>query len=315
MAVKPTNVIIRNDLTAYAFAQMQDMQKIMDLANILSPVVPTGSTNGRYNKFESTMAFKNYASSRRAVGGQANSIGFLSDTANYNAEPYGLRISIDSHERAAAGEGLNLMELAKTRVLTVNCLTSYLANVLTVIKASVSASAGKGSWNNAEVDPIKEINDQIKAMYLATGMVANNVVIDFGAYCVLSGHPLVADRMPGAELAIVNPERIQALLVNPNCKVTIAESAVLTGGGLGNSSATMTSVMGGSVLIFYSSQMATPYDPSFCKTFAPASSLFTTVRTYREEPHLDWYENDWTCDTQVVASGLCKRIDVTGAND
>jgi hypothetical protein len=104
------------------------------------------------------------------------------------------------------------------------------------------------------------------------------------------------------------------MLVNPNATVDIVETAVLSGGGLGNASATKLSVLGGSVMVFYNSALATVYDPSFCKTFAPAATLFTEIMTYREEPHFDWFENDWSGQVVVVASGLCKRIDVTGAN-
>jgi hypothetical protein len=104
------------------------------------------------------------------------------------------------------------------------------------------------------------------------------------------------------------------MLVNPNATVDIVDTAVLYGGGLGNTSATRRGVLGGTVLCFYNSAVTDVYDPSFCKTFAPSANLFTDVFTYREEPHLDWFENDWTCQPVVVSSGLCKRIDVTGAN-
>jgi hypothetical protein len=316
MAVKPRNVTIRADLTNYAHALMQDLEPMRRLAGLLSPVVPTGGTSGLYNKFDNTQAFKVYAESvaRRGVGGHASEIGFLSETANYACEPYGLRVKIDAHERAQAGESMNLLEQAKTRTLLVNCWLAYLSNLVTVIKAAVSATANKGDWTDANVDPVQEINDQIKAVYLATGMIPNHVVMDFGAWCVFSGNPKVVDRMPGADVAEVSPSRVRRLLCNPNATIEVAETAVLYGGGLGNASATKRGITGGSCLIFFNSPIATQYDPSFCKTFAPAASMFTDVYTYREEPHFDWYENDWTCDPVVVASALCKRIDVTGAN-
>ena len=96
--------------------------------------------------------------------------------------------------------------------------------------------------------------------------------------------------------------------------IALGQAAVLAGGGLGNSSATRTSVLGGSVLVCYNSAMATPYDPSFCKTFSPSATLFQNVFGYREEPHFDWFETDWTCQAALVSSALCKRIDVEGAN-
>jgi len=319
MAVRPNSASVRADLTTYAHALMQDLQQALDLINLLAPVVPTGGSSGLFNKFDDTQAFKVYsqAVARRAIGGQANVIGFLGDTENYNADPYGLRISIDNEERNRVANnpvGIQLLEEAKTRTLTINCLVAHLSHIITTIKAAVSATSGAGDWNSATVDPIQEINDLIKAVYLATGMIPNNVVFDFGAWCVMSGNAKVLKRMPGADVAQVNTQRIQRLFCNPGAVATISETAILTGGGLGSSSATKQGILGGSVLVFFNSPMATQYDPSFCKTFSAARDLFSEVYSYREEPHTDWYENDWTADVQIVASGLCARIDVTGAN-
>lgn len=316
MAKRPNNVTVRKDLTSYAFGLMQDIQAALRLANILSPVVPTGAESGLYNLFDSTAAFKEYAAAvaRRAIGGHAQEIGFLSETANYNAEPYGLRIKLDEAEKNRAAGNLMLIEQAKTRTLSINSAVSWLSNIVTTIKASVTATANKGDWGNPNVDPIKEIDDLIKAVWLATGIIPNHVAIDFGAWCVLKNNPNVTKRMPGADVAAVTPVRIQGMLVNPNATVDIVETAVLYGGGLGNTSATKVGILGGSVLVFFNSPLATVYDPSFCKTFSPAASLFTEVFTYREEPHFDWFENDWSGQVAVVSSGLCKRLDVTGAN-
>lgn len=316
MANRPTNVTVRADLTQYAFGVMQDASAVMAIANLLSPVVATGGTSGLYNKFDRTTAFKAYAAAvaRRAIGGHATEIGLLSDTANYNIKPSGLRIKLDAYEKQQVGGNIALVEQAKVRTLTITSANSYLAAVVTAVKAAVSATAGKGVWAGANVDPIQEINDLIKAVFLDTGMIPNNVCIDFGAWCVLSGNAKVLARMPGADIAAVTPIRIQGMLVNPNATVTIVTAAGLTGGGSGNASATKGGALSGSVFAFYSSPMATVFDPSFCKTFSPSSRLFTEVYTYREEPHFDWFENDWEDDIEVVSADLCKRIDVTGAN-
>lgn len=315
MPNRPSNVTVRSDLTTYAYGLSQDLAAIRAVADLLAPTVPTGGTSGLFNKFDDTQAFKTYAAqvARRSVGGHASEIGFLSTTANYNCLPSGLRIKIDEFERQQAGDRTALLEQAKVRTLTVNCLLSHLSDVVTTIKAGVAATAGKGAWNGANVDPIQEINDVIKAVWLATGMVPNTIAMDFGAWLVLAGNPKVLARMPGADIAQVSPERVQRLLVNPNVKLQVIETAILTGGGLGNASATKVGILGGSVLVFFNSPVATVYDPSFCKTFAPAGSLFTEVYSYREEPHFDWFENDWTSNVQVVAASLCGRIDVTGA--
>lgn len=315
--MRPNSATVRADLTAYAFGLSQDLTAIRRIIEILAPTVPTGGTTGLYNVFEDTQAFKAYAAqvARRSIGGQATEITFLGTTANYNAAPSGLRISIDDHERANAGGNTALLEQAKTRTLTVNCLLSHLSQVLTVIKANVSALANQGKWNEANVDPIAELNALIKSVWKASGVVPNTLAMDFGAYCVLASNPKVIARMPGADIASVTPSRIKAMLINPNINFEIVETSMLTGGGLANPSATIQGAMGGSVLAFFNSPTATVYDPSFCKTFAPSASLFTEVYGYRQEPHLDWLENDWTSDIQVISTKLCKRIDVAGAND
>jgi hypothetical protein len=313
---RPASTTVRKDLTTYAHTISQDVAPAMELANLLAPTVPTGGTTGLYNRFDNTQAFKAYAEvvARRAIGGHAQTIEFLGDTANFNAKAYGLRINIDQQERDNAGGAVNLLEQGKTRTLMINCVISHLAYIVGLIKASISATANLGVWTDPNVDPIAQINAQIKAVWLATGVIPNNVVFDFGGWCIFSQHPKVLARMPGADVAYVTPARIQGLLVNPNAKITIAETAILSGGGLGNAAAGRQGILGGSVLVFFSSPMATQYDPSFMKCFSPSASLFTEVYSYEEQPHFTWFENDWTCHPAVVASSLCKRIDVTGAN-
>lgn len=309
MAQKPNNIITRTDLTTYAFAIMQDEAKARELASILAPVVPTGTTTGRFNKFDTTAAFKNYLNARRSIGGQSSAIAFLSDTADFSAKPYGLRISVDQYERTQAGDAVTLLEQGKTRTLTLNCILSHLYAVVTAITDGVSAMAGKGVWSSANVDPIAELDAGIKAVWNNSGMVPNNCVIDFGAWLTLRNHPKVLARVGGADVATVTPERLTQMLAAP-VKLTIADTALLTGGGLGNASATKTGALGSRALLFFNNPSATQYDPSFAKTFAPSAELFTEVYQYREEPHLDWYENNWTAQVQVVSSLLCSRIDV-----
>lgn len=315
MATKAANIISRADLTNYAFGISQDLKALMDLINFLAPVVPTGGTTGLYNKFEDTQAFLAYSNAvaRRAIGGKASIIEFLSTTANYNAKPYGFRISIDQFERdqvANSGQAMQLMEQGKTRTLIINSMVAFVADVVTKIKAAVTATAGKGDWQSANVDPIVEINDLIESIWNATGIVPNSVAIDFAAWCRLRNNALVKKYFPGAPVMSINTNMIQGLLVNPNAEIKVVDLSQLNGGGLGNASATRKGLLGGSVLAYYSSKTATQYDPSFFKTFAPAATLFTQIGQYREEPNLDWYENDWTCDPVVVAANLCGRIDV-----
>lgn len=310
-------VVIRKDLTDYAFGLTQDVSKVLAVANLFAPVVPTGATSGRYNKFNSTQDFKDYsAQAQRAIGGQAARIGFLGTTANYNVAPYALSIPIDNFELTNAGPaGRTLLEQAKTRTLTVNSAVAHASKVLSTVNASVSATGGVGGWNDPAVDPVLEIDAQIKAIWLATGVLPNTIAFDFGAWMVFKNHPKVIARLVGAEVATLTPQRAQTLFANPSARIEIVDVATLTGGGLGNSSATKQGLLGGNCYVFHSSgSVATPYDPSFAKTFAINAELFTGIQEFTEGANVRVLQNDWSADVQVVSSLLAKRISVTGAN-
>lgn len=313
MANKNANVTIRQDLTDYAHGVMQSLDKAMALAKAISPIVPTGSAVGGYNKFENTGAFAQY-NAARAVGGQATRIKFMSDKANFACEPFGLRIDIDGFERQQVGDnaaGLALLEQSKVRTLQINSVVAHLGDVVTKAIAGVTLDATLGAWTDANVDPIAQINTAIENVFETSGIVPNRIVMDFPAWIKLVSNPLVLKRMPGADLAMINPERVSALLVVPGIQLIVAETAINTGGGYGNSSATRTGMLSSNVFVFASSDMATQYDPSFMKTFTPSPDLFTSVYSYEEQPHLTWYENDWTVANVVVSSIVATRFVVS----
>lgn len=310
MTMLNSNIKPRVDLTDYAFSVMQSLDKAMALARAISPIVPTGATTGGYNLFETTAAFTKYAA-QRPVGGQATSIKFLSDRANFNCSPYGLKIGIDQYERQQAGDGVILMEQAKTRTLQINTVVAHLNDVIAKAVAGVAADATLGNWSSANVDPIAEINKAIKAVWLKCGVVPNRVVLDFSAWMLLVSNPLVLKRMPGSDLAVINPDRISPLLLVPGVQVVVAETAINAGGGFGNSAATRKGILDSGVLVFASSDVATQYDPSYMKTFSPVADLFKAVYQFEELPHVTWLESDWTCDTQVVSSIMATRFSVS----
>jgi len=307
---KPNNVIQQKQLTNYAVAVMNDTAKVLNLAKLFAPIVPTGVTNGEYNLFSDLNSFRTYANARRAIGGQAQILQFLSTTDTFAAKPYGLRIAIDEHEKTRAGEQFELLQKGKTRTLTIGCLNSHLKNVIDVAFAAISASAGYGKWSEANSDPIVQLDALIESIWMATGMVPNNLVFDFGAWLKLKNNPNVAKRMPGADLATVSTSRIAALLATPDIRIMVNDVAMYAN-RTDEAANTKKGALAGSVMLFYSSEQATQYDPSFMKCFSPSENLFTEVYSYAEAPHTEWYENDWTSDVSVVAAALARRISVT----
>jgi hypothetical protein len=314
MATKPSAFTVSATLTNYGFAVFQDNLKLLALANALAPITPTGLVTGSYNKFDTKMAFKTYGA-RRAVGGKATEIQFLSEAGTFSAKPNGLRISIDQHEVDMAGgegsPGYTTLQNAKTRTLVINSMQAHAAEVISKVKAGVAATANVGHWTDGNVDPIKELNDQVVAFWKATGMLPNRLVMDLPSWVTLANHPLIIKRMPGAELAVLTVPKLQALMGPLAPEVVVSDAAELTGGGVGDAVSTKTSMLGGTALLLYSATAPTPYDPSAAKTFAPRIEMFSSVRSYLEAPNLTWYETDWTTDTVIVSSLMIRRFEIT----
>ncbi len=307
---KPNNVIQQKQLTNYAVAVMNDSARVLNLAKLFAPIVPCGVTNGEYNIFSDLNSFRSYADGRRAIGGQAKVLQFLSTTDTFAAKPYGLRIPIDNAERDRAGDQFQLLQEGKTRTLTISCLNSFLQHVISTAYAGISATASYGKWSEANVDPIAELDALIEAIWNATGILPNNLVIDFGAWLKLKNNPMVAKRMPGADLVTVTGERVAALLANPEMRITISDVAMYAS-RTDEAANTKKGALAGGVMMFHSAQNATQYDPSFMKSFTVSQNLFTEVYSYAEAPHVEWYENDWTVAVEVVAASLARRIAVT----
>jgi hypothetical protein len=307
----PPIMSVRQDLTDYAFGILPDVENILKVADLFAPRVPVGVASGRYNKFDEQQAFLAY-NAARAVGGAATRIKFGVSTGAFDCTPNALEIGIDTHERERAGEGFALLEQAKTRTLICNAAESHLDKVMTTVRASVSAVSNKGEWSDPNVDPVLELDGQIEAIWLASGLLPNTLVLDFGAWMLLKNHPKVIARQPGAVVVGLKAEQLAAMLAAPGIRVEIS-TGVKAATGFGNATKTKASALGGkSAWLMYTSIAPTQYDPSFCKSFSVSDEMFTNVTTYVEEQtRSDILAVDWSNDVQLISSLLVKRIDVT----
>ena len=307
----PISMTLRQDLTDYAFGLLPDFQHLLDLADLFAPRVPTGTTTGRYTIFNSAQAFLAYDADR-GLGGTAQRIKFGADVGTFDATPKALEVGIDDEERNRAGEaGFPLLERAKTRTLVSNACVSHLNKVMTVVSAGVAAVANRGVWSDPNTDPLAELDEQMEAILNATGILPNNIAMDFGPWRKLRNHPKVRSRMPGAARAVPSMDDIAAMLTAPNVKMTLATARKATA-GFKNTDDSKTAILGSNAYLFYSSPAADQYDPSFCKAFSVRPEQLTAVRTYRDETvRSDILALDWSNDIEVVSASLARRLAIT----
>jgi hypothetical protein len=296
---------LRSDLSDYAFGVAQDEIKVLSLANMLAPVVETGAAHIQYAVFNSDNAFQSY-NARRGLSGKAQRILFGADTATADLSPNALEIPIDDHERDTAGDGFGALEKAKTKSLVLNGYLAHCREVVAVAQAAIAAVANKGVWSNANTDPVDQLDEQIEA--LARYGMPNKLVMDIGAWRVAKNHPLVKARFNAKGFTLAD---FASQLLNPSIEIELTAVGINTY-GFANAAQVKKAVLGAEVWIFHSSTAATPYDPSFMKTFATKASLFEGVSTYRDDStRSDVYALDWTAKPTVVSTVMAKRLVIT----
>jgi hypothetical protein len=295
---------MKQTLTTYASGLAQDTKSA--LAEFIAPTVVVGVSVGQFKQYNDKNAFQNVDTSR-AIGGSAKRIEFSADDATFNCKPQAIDIAIDDAERAAAGDNQDNLEQAKTSTLVSTAVISHESKVLSAIANAVTAVAGAGVWSDVDIDPIKEIDQQIEAIATETGMMPNRIGIGLGAWNVLRNHPKVIARQPGSSLIGLNLNQLSSMLLNPSIETRVGILSKDTK-KFGNTKAA-TNIVGAEVYIFLASPNPTVYDPSFAKTFTTKGGGVDAVRTYRAENNRsDMLALDWSEDIQVVSTAAVRRI-------
>jgi hypothetical protein len=295
---------VNTRLTNYAQGISQDLRR--KLADFIAPRVATGGSYGQYKKFSDKNAFQVYDTAR-ATSGEARTIEFGDSDPYFNCMPQALKIGIDDAERKRAGDNDRLLEEAKVKTLVSASTLSHEYKVFAKVFASLTAVAGKGVWSNQAVDPVAQLNEQIKAISDDTGIMPNRIVFGLSAWAVFIDHTLVKARQPGAELIAMTTDKMKPMLLNPSMEIEVGVLSRDTKKFGADKSAQ--NIVGGEVLIFFGQDSPSLYDPSAFKTFETVGGGVDSVRSWRDDNRSsDMYQVDWSEDIQDVAPTLARRI-------
>jgi hypothetical protein len=304
-----TASVVVQTLTNYARGINQDMQS--RLAEFIAPTVPVGAASGKFKQFSDKNAFQ-VIQTDRPMGGKAKRLEFLATDGNYNCAPQALEIPIDDFERLQMGTGDPLgLEQSKVATLVTSASLSHEDKVFTAIKNGITAVSSRGSWSDlATNDPIKELDEQIKAIANATGMMPNRIAMGLNAWYYLRNHAKTIARQPGSSNIGITVQQLQGMLMNPQIEIRIGvlvKDTIKMGG-----SRSAANVVGDEAFIFHGSSTPTLYDPSFAKTFVTQGGGVDAVRKYREDgARSDIYAVDWSEDIQVVSTLCASRLTIS----
>lgn len=295
-------------LTNYAKGIAQD--RASAVAEFIAPTVPVGASIGQFKRFDDKNAFQVLDASL-PDGADPKRIEFSAADGTFNCRPYALEVRITKPELDAIGDNDPLdLQQAKIDTLVTSAILTHEDAVLTKVKSGLTAVSGKGNWSSASVDPIAEIDEQIMAIAVETGILPNSILMGIGAWNVFRNHPKVIARMPGAALIGVTTAQAAQFLLNPGLEIRVgvlSKDTVKFG-----AAKSATNMVGAEVFIFHRSANPTTYDPSFAKTFRVNGSGIEAVYSYDAPNGL--YQGHivyWSVDTQVVSAPCARRLTIT----
>lgn len=301
----PPTLQLRHDLSDYAFGVAQDEQKVIELANLLAPVVETGAKKITYALFNEENTFQVY-NAARGLSAKSQRILFGADTANADLQTNGLEIPIDDQEMPEAAGAKTALEQAKVKTLVTTSYNSHLASVVAIAKAGVNVVAKIGNWSDPNVDPIAELDAQL--VEISRYRTPTCIIMDVGAWLIAKNNPLVTKRFIAAGFTL---EMFASQLVVPGIKIELTSVAFNTL-GFANAAQAKKGALGSEVWITCNSPAPSLFDPSFMKTFSVSGNLFGGVRQYRDETvHSEIYDLDWHAMPVVVSTKLVRRIGVS----
>jgi hypothetical protein len=280
----------------------------------ICPTVRVPGTTGRYKIFNDRNAFQTYNTSR-AAGGGATRIAFGASDGTFNCDPQALEATVDNTERDQAGTdspvAQQLLDQGKIAALLNAAVLSHDKKVLDFVVANTTAVANRGNWSSNDIDPIQQINEQLKNLAIATGSIDFvRILIGLNSWYTLREHPKAKSRIVGIQVNEISLEQLRSMLLFP-CDVRLS-SQVYASNKLGQSTVSKSEVIGDNVIITKASASPTVYDPSGFKCFTTGQNNITGVRTYRPpEDRFDVHAIDWSEDLAQTSTIATVRLAIT----
>ena len=308
MATNPQGAVLNTALTDYALQILPDYQGIMAEADFMAPRVVTGAKKGDFSKYDTKQAFLTY-DAQRATGGTRRRIKFAGETGPYNNKPLGLEIGIDDTE-VENESSRPKQEQAKIRTLLSNWANARFVRVWAAATTSgnytASTVTNSGKWSDANVDPIKVLDDEIVEFANRTGRLPNRGILALDNWVTLRNHPKAISRQPGQSNIAISLAQLSAMLAAP-IEFRLNKTYIGTT-GFGSSTNVKAAKAKGYCMLWLAEDMPTVEDPSWLKTTARDASGMAGIKQYRDDTcgsDIYYLEDE---EDVVCASALCATL-------
>lgn len=279
------------------------------IADIVAPIVPVAKESDKYYVWTRDEILRTF-DDLRADGSEANLISFKPSKDTYFCEEYALKIGITKREMDNADSALRL-EISKTKFLKNSLLLSREKRVATLLRDAANYAtwnkitlSGTSQWNNGSYtgDPLAEIDTWINAIYQATWMFPNFIVMPYDVAVVFGANTKVIDRIKYTNNSLISSAWIPTIIRNMQ---VLTPGAIETTSAKGAATITTGAVWWKDVIMGIANNGQTMEALSQAYTFRNRD--WQTEKYYKDETKTTYIES-WVIEDVKIVSDVAGYI-------
>lgn len=296
--------------TIQNYAQAAAQESVGEIADFIAPTVEVPKHTGKYKKYNKESRFK-IPNTFRGIGGQATKVVFDRSDESYNCEPHALDSDLDDIE-IEESEGEDLLK----ETIDENTALASLAHEKEVVDIALANATNVttgliGKWSNADVDPVTQLNQQVKRVALAAGygsIMRIGILLDPDSIISFFANPLVIKRFPGIDAIAPTVENLQRLLIG---KIESKVSWLAVDTEPKGKTSSLGFLFANKVMIFARLDKPTRRDPSFMKTFRLRNRWMQMSTARKQDERGEIVKLDWSKDVKATNTEAGVIMDIS----
>lgn len=231
------------------------------MINRIAPLVPVYDISFQYMVWDTPAAFT-VEPIQVAPGEPPRQTSMLGRNETDTLQGYALTDPIPDILLGVNREKAQAILLAHARFLESKFVTSYEYQRAKLIESQVPAASGYGDWDNAQKNPLTDLDNAIRTINSTAGKMPNTIVFGANAWARLRANPLAREVVSFNSVGLFNEDLLNRSLFMRMNEVFVNNMPFYDPSGQGKT------MMEDDVYILYKEDSPTQFDASAIKTFA-----------------------------------------------
>lgn len=278
------------------------------MINRIAPLVPVYDISFQYMVWDTPAAFT-VEPIQVAPGEPPRQTSMLGRNETDTLQGYALTDPIPDILLGVNREKAQAILLAHARFLESKFVTSYEYQRAKLIESQVPAASGYGDWDNAQKNPLTDLDNAIRTINATAGKMPNTIVFGSNAWARLRANPLARQVVSYNSVGLFNEDLLNRSLYMRMNEVFVNNMPFYDPSGQGKT------MMEDDVYILYKEDSPTQFDASAIKTFALNGQFQREVTTeYFPTDKLTKVTNRVYSLTKLTNPGAIIRINTASSD-